>query len=139
MAGKGWLELTSSEVVQRAEAAAELGVAQSPVAEERAQMLFGGAFPFLRVAIETAGDEVAVGIAPRVHAWHNVIQAAPAVVETAQSVKATAAFALVDGTAQRLGLQEIRVLDAERGAGHGRRRTGGDFCSAHSANFFGKP
>lgn len=90
-------------------------------------------------AIQTARDEVAVGIATRKGAWHNVVQAASAVADAAQAVKAVAALAFVDGPAQNLGLQEIRVLDAERIAGRGRGPGGGDSCGADGAKFLGKP
>ena len=73
LAGKRGPEFSGGQIIQGAEAAAQLGVAQAALAEEHAQMLFGRALPFLRVAIETARDEVAVGIAAALRLRHNMV------------------------------------------------------------------
>jgi len=58
-------QLAGGEIIEGAEAAGELVVAQEVLAIERSQKLFGGAFPLLRVAIHAARHEVAV----RVGGW----------------------------------------------------------------------
>jgi hypothetical protein len=61
-------EFSGGQIIQGAEAAAELGVAQAVLAIERSEKLFGGVFPLLRVEIHAARDEVAVGVAARLRA-----------------------------------------------------------------------
>ena len=48
-----------------AEAGGEFGGGQAALAVEAAEKIGDGGFPFLRVAFHAAGDQVAVGIAPR--------------------------------------------------------------------------
>jgi len=64
-AGQRRWELAGGEGVEGAEAGGEFGVGEAAVAEEPAEEVFGGGLPLFRVAITTAGNEVAVGIAPR--------------------------------------------------------------------------
>ena len=87
-----------------AEAASEFDGSQAALAVEPAEKIVSGSLPLVRVAFQTAGDEVAVGIAPQVDARHDVIEALHAFVEAAEAVKAEAALAGVDGLAERPGL-----------------------------------
>src|SRR5216683_5853407 len=67
-------ELAGGEIFQGAEASVEFGGRQAPLAVESAQKIPGGTVALARVAFETAGNQVAVGIAPEAHAWHNVVE-----------------------------------------------------------------
>ena len=68
-------ELACGEVFQGAEASVEFGGRQAPQAVESAQKIPGRTVALARVAFETAGNQVAVGIASQAHAWHNVVEA----------------------------------------------------------------
>lgn len=81
----------------------------------------GGGLPLFRVAFQTAGGEVAVGIAPQLKAGHDMVEGAHEGGKPAQTVKAESALGRVDGLAQGLGFQEICVLEAG-GEGQPRRR-----------------
>jgi len=66
----------------------------------------------LRVALEAAGDKVAVGIAAALDERHDVVETLDSRSEPPQTVKAKAAFACVDGlaefpVAEKVGLLEI--------------------------------
>src|SRR5712691_742000 len=110
-------ELAGGEVVQGAEAAGDLVVAQAVLAIERSEKLFGGAFPLLRVAIQAARDEVTVGVAAGLRARHNVVDAPPFTSDGAQTIKAAALLAGVDGLAQGPRSQEILLLEVDSGVG----------------------
>src|SRR6266851_1188910 len=109
-------ELAGGEIIEGAEAAAKFGVAQAAVAVERAYKLDGVALCLIGVAIETARDEVAEGIAAEVCLRDDVVEAPSLGDEPAQTIEATAALAFVDGLPQELLFQEIRLLDVENGA-----------------------
>ena len=79
-----------------------------------------GRSPFLGVAIHAARHEVSIGIQSQFCSRHNVVQAPPARGDPAQTVKAVAALALVEGPAQDLLFQEVRLLDVDHHAGRGR-------------------
>jgi len=68
-------ELAGGEVFQGAEACVEFGGGQAALAVERAQKIRRRTVTLARVAFDTAGNQVAVGIAPEAHAWHNVVEA----------------------------------------------------------------
>ncbi len=106
------LELAGGKIIQGAEAATQLVITQAPVAVEPAQMLDGGAFRLVGVAIQTARDEVAVGIAPEVRLRDDVVEAPSLGNEPAQTIEAAAALAGVDGAAERTGLEEIGLREA---------------------------
>jgi len=67
-------ELAGGEGVEGAEAGGEFGGGQAALAVEAAEKI-GGGFPFLGVAFHAAGDQVAVGTAPRPRLRHDVVQA----------------------------------------------------------------
>src|SRR5260370_42155882 len=113
-------EFAGGQIIQGAEAAAEFGVAQAPLAVEPAQKLLGRALPFLRVAIQTARHQVSIGILSQLRPRHNVVEAPPVVGDPPRTIEAAPAFAGVDGLAQDLLFQEIRLLDVDNDAG--RRR-----------------
>jgi hypothetical protein len=68
-------EFRGGEGVQGAEAAGEFDGRQAALAVEPAEKIPGGALPFLGVAFQAAGNEIAVGIAARLDARHDVVQA----------------------------------------------------------------
>src|SRR5947209_20098083 len=98
----GRAKLARGEGVEGAEADGEFGGGQAALAVEAAEKIVGGLFPFLDVAFHTAGDQVAVGIAPQPRLRHEVVQALHRRRGPAQTVKALAALARVDGLSQRL-------------------------------------
>src|SRR6266581_9091757 len=109
-------ELACGEIFQGAEASVEFGGREAPQAVESAQKIPGRTVALARVAFDTAGNQVAVGIASEARAWHNVVEALHMSGSAAEAVKASAAFAIVNGLAERPGFQEIRGLK-----GRGRR------------------
>ncbi len=138
LTGKWRDELAGGEVVQGTEAAGQLIEAQAALAVEPAQKLLGGALRLVGVAIEAARDEVAEGIAAEVRLRDDVVEAPSLGNEPAQTIEAAAAFAGVDGAAERTGLEEIGLREAGT-AGSSGGAAGCGFGSAHSANFLGQP
>jgi len=110
--GEGRGELAGDEGVEGAEAGSEFGVGEAALAVEPAEKISGGAIPFLGVALQTAGDEVAIGIAAEGHAWDDVIEAANQRRKPTQAVETASAFSHMDGAAQSPGLQEV-LLEVE--------------------------
>src|SRR5260370_20594543 len=104
-------ELASGEILQSAKTSVEFGGRQAPQAVEGTQKIPGRTVTLARVAFETAGNQVAVGIASEAHAWHNVIEAVHVSGSAAKAVKAGAAFAIANGPAERPGFQEIRGFE----------------------------
>jgi hypothetical protein len=68
-------ELARGEIFQGAKTSVEFGGRQAPLSVESAQKIQGGAVALARVAFNTAGNQVAVGIAPEPHAGHDVVEA----------------------------------------------------------------
>src|SRR5260370_1473650 len=115
-----WAELVCGEIFQGAKASVEFGGREAPQAVERTQKIPGWPVALARVAFETAGNQVAVGIASEAHAWHNVVEAVHVSGSAAETVKARAAFTIVNGFAGRPGFQESGGLE-----GGGRRLPAG--------------
>src|SRR5216684_2407754 len=122
-------ELACGKIFQGAKASVEFGGRQAPQAVEGAQKIRGGTVTLARVAFETAGNQVAVGIASQAHAWHDVVEAPHVRGIAAKAVKARPAFAIVNGFAERPGFQEIRAFE-----GRGRGLPGG-LCGHQRAIF----
>jgi len=112
LAGNWRDELAGGQIVQGAEAAAELVGAQAAVAVERTYKLDGVAVGLQRVAIQTTRDEVAVGIATEAGLRDDVVEAPSLGNEAAQTIEAMAALAGVDGVAARLNLEEVDLPEA---------------------------
>ena len=108
-------EFAGGEVFKGLEAAGEFFGGEAAVAIESAEKIGSGARAFFRIAMHTAGNEVAVGIAPGLDLRHDMVNALNARVHAAQAIKAEAAFARVDGLAQRFGAQEVRFFQIEVG------------------------
>jgi hypothetical protein len=61
-------ELAGGKGIEGAEAGGEFGGAQTALAVEPAEKVRSRALPLLPIAFQTAGDEIAVGIAPQLDA-----------------------------------------------------------------------
>src|SRR6266496_2067117 len=93
-------ELACGEIFQGAKTAVEFGRGQAAQAVEGAQKIRDRTVALARVAFETAGNQVAVGIASETHAWHDVVEALYVGGSAAETIKASAAFAIVNGLAE---------------------------------------
>ena len=109
----GRREFAGGEGVEATETGVEFGGGQAAVAEEPAEKIGGATFAFQRIAFEAAGNQVAVGVAARLSAGHDVIEDLDARVGAPQAVEAVPAFAKVDGLAQRAGLEEVELFEIE--------------------------
>src|SRR5947207_1334660 len=103
-------EFACGDILQGAQARVEFSRGEAPLAVERAQKVRSSTVALARVAFETAGNQVAVGIAAEAHAWHDVVQAPHVSGSAAKAVKARATFAIVNGFAELPGFQEIRAF-----------------------------
>src|SRR5258708_32223894 len=72
--GKERRELAGGEGVEGAEAGGEFEGGQATLAVEPAEEIGGGSLPLFRVALEAAGEEVAVGVAPGLNAGHDMVE-----------------------------------------------------------------
>src|SRR6266699_1848940 len=109
-------EFACGEIFQGAEASVEFRGRQAPLAVESTQKIRDRTVALARIAFDTAGNQVAVGIASEPRAWHDVVEALHVGGSAAEAVKASAAFAIVNGLAECPSTQEIRGLK-----GRGRR------------------
>src|SRR5260370_8868079 len=139
--GRG--ELAGSEGVQGAETGVEFGGGDAAFAVEPAEKMGGGTLSFERIAFEAGGNQVAIGVAPRLGAGHDVVEALDARVGAAQTIKTMPAFAEVYGLAQGAGLEEVQLFQVDRRvqAGGGGRVCGaayGDCAGAKAANLIGQ-
>ncbi len=80
-------ELAGGEVFQGAKTSVEFGGRQAAQAVERAQKIRDRTVGLARVAFETAGNQVAVGIASEAHAGHHVVEALHVSGSAAEAVK----------------------------------------------------
>src|SRR5216684_2743655 len=104
-------ELACGEVFQGAKTAVEFGGRQAALAVESAQKVRDRTVALARVAFDAAGNQVAVRIASEAHAGHDVVEAPHVSGSAAEAVKASAAFAIVNGSAKRPAFQEIRGFE----------------------------
>jgi len=104
-------EIAGGKRFQGAEPGGELYGGQAAGAVEGAKKILCRGFAFLGVALHATRNEVAVGIAPHAGKGHDMVEAARAGGEPAQTIEAEAAVARVNGGAPRLRLQEIHLLD----------------------------
>ena len=114
----GWergAELACGEIFQGTKASVEFAGRQAPLAVKRAQKIPRRAVTLARVAFQAAGNQVAVGIASEAHTGHDVVEAVHVSGSAAQTIKANAAFATVNGFAEGASFQEIGGLEVEGG------------------------
>src|SRR5690349_20081145 len=102
-------------------------------------MLFSGVVRLLRVAVCTTRHQVAVGIAAQLCPRHHVVEASPVLGDPARTIKAAAALAFVDGLAQDLLFQEIRLLQVDNHALRWRWPMGRDSLGAYPFNLQREP
>jgi hypothetical protein len=113
--GQRGRELAGGEGVEGTQALGEFGGGQAAFAVEPAEKISGGAIPFLRVALQTAGDETAIRIAPEEDARDNVIEAANQRRKPSQAIETASAFSNMYGAPQSPRLQGVRLeVDAAR-------------------------
>ncbi|SRR5229473_4212417 len=129
-------EFAGDEGVQGAEAGGKLDGGQAALAAEPAEKVRSGAAPFEGVALETAGDEVAVGIILDVHPWDYVVEAAHLGCKPAPAVKTTAAFPDVDGPTAISMFEEVELLEGVVASGD--QRAGGNWSGAGGRKLLGQ-
>jgi hypothetical protein len=139
--GRG--ELAGGEGVEGAETGVEFGGGDAALAVEPAEKMGGGTLSFEGIAFEAGGNQVAIGVAPRPGAGHDVVEALDARVGAAKTIKTMAAFAKVDGLAQGAGLEEVEVfqiggLRRAGGAADGDGARYGGQAGAKAANLIGQ-
>jgi hypothetical protein len=103
--------VAGGEGVEGAEAGGELDGGEAAFAIKGAEKIGGRLIALLRIAFETAGDEVAIKIATAEGLREDVVEAASVRLEGTQAVEATVAVACVNGGAERRGGEEIEFLD----------------------------
>src|SRR6266851_853954 len=130
-------EFAGGEIFQGAKTAVEFGGRQAALAVESAQKIRDRTVALARVAFDAAGNQVAVGIASEARAWHNVVEALHMSGSAAEAVKASAAFAIVNGFAERPSFQEIGGLEG-RGRRLFRGLGGAIFVRADGADLLGQ-
>src|SRR6266481_3132709 len=128
----GRRELAGSEGVEGAETGVELGGGDAALAVEPAEKMGGGTLSFQRIAFKAGGNQVAIGVAPRPGAGHDVVEALDARVGAAQTIKTVAAFAEVDGLAQGAGLEEVEFFQV------GGLRLAGEAADGDGARYRGQ-
>lgn len=99
----------------------EFGAREAAFAVEEAQKVGCGALALATVAVQTAGDEVAVGAGAVPGARHDVIQALHFWSHAAETIKADAAFASVDGAPKGGRAHKVEIFEV---GGVGGRRSG---------------
>jgi hypothetical protein len=104
-------EFAGGEIIEGAEAAGELVGAQAALAVERAHKFHGVALGLQGVAIQTARDEVAVGIAAEVGLRNDVVEAPSVVGDPPRTIEAAAALAFVDGRVSRTPPLRVGILN----------------------------
>ena len=108
-----WPELAFREVLHGEQACAEVLGGQAPLAEKLAQKIRGLEVAFPGVAVEAAGNEVAIRIASGVGERYDMIYAMRAAGSPAQAVEAHAMLACVDAPAQSRSSHEIKLVQID--------------------------
>ena len=96
---KAGAEFAGAEEFEGAEAGGEQGGGETAFAEEAAEMFGGGLVGFARVAFDTAGDDIAIGVAAGMHLRHDMIKALGAFFQAAPAIEAGVALTGIDGAA----------------------------------------
>src|SRR5260370_32045338 len=94
-------------------ACAEVLGRQAPLAEKLAQKIRGREVALPGVAVEAAGNEVAVQIASGLGERHHVVQAMRPAGSPAQAVEAHAMLACVNGPTQSRSSHEIKLVQID--------------------------
>src|SRR5580698_7205610 len=93
-------EFAGAEGFEGAEAGGECRGRETTFAEEAAQEVCGRLVGFACVAFDTAGDEVAIGVAAGMHLRDDMVEALGAFFQAAEAVEARVALTGIDGAAQ---------------------------------------
>jgi hypothetical protein len=80
---------------------------------ELPEKIRGGEIAFVDVACLTAGNQIAAGIVAELRTWDDMIEAAGCGSETAQAIKAAAAFSGMNSAAQRRMFQPVEIVEIE--------------------------
>jgi hypothetical protein len=123
--GENGAELAGGESVQGAETCFEFGRGYAAQAIEGAQKIFDSGFSLVRVALDAAGNEIAVGVAPAADKGDDMVEATHNGGELAQAIEAEATLTRVNGLAAAFALQEIDLFQANAGAASLAGRTSG--------------
>ena len=118
---KAGAEFAGAEGFEGAEAGGEYRGGETAFAKEAAEEVGSRLVGFAHVAFDTAGDEVAIGVAAEMHLRHDVIQALVALFQATQAVEAGVAFTGIDGVAQGRRGEEVEFVDCGRGGPQERR------------------
>src|SRR5579883_1317628 len=113
-------KFAGGKIIKGAQATGKFGGGESLLAVKPAEEIACEPFAFLRVAFNTAGNQVAIRIAAELDPRHDVIEAPPRRRNAAETVEAEPPLAGVDGLAERASLQKVRVLEVEGGRRSGR-------------------
>ncbi len=108
--GERRAEVAGGEVLERLEAANELGADYTAFTVEQAQKVVCRALSLARVAFQAARDQVAVRVGTQLGAGYDVVEALHLRADTAKAIKADAALTGVDGLAQGGCSHEIDFL-----------------------------
>lgn len=84
------------------------------LAVELAEKIGGGLMTFARIALEAAGNQVAIGIAALAELGYDVVEATGARPDAVETVEADAAVASLNGFAKKLGGEEVELLNIVR-------------------------
>src|SRR5580704_321563 len=93
-------ELAGAEGFEGTEAGGECPGRETAFAEKAAQEVCGRLVCFACVAFDTAGDEVAIGVAAGMHLRDDMVEALGASFQAAVAVEASVALTGIDGAAQ---------------------------------------
>lgn len=115
--GERGAEFASDEEVEGAEAAGEFGGVDAAFAMEPAEKVRSGAASLQGIALDTAGDEIAIGIVLGLDTRDDMVKATHGRVEAAPAIKTEAAFAAMDGFAKSAVLQEIQLIEVAGASG----------------------
>jgi hypothetical protein len=136
--GENGAELAGGEVVERLETAKQLGAGYTALPVEGAQKVGGGALALAGVTFPAARDQVAVRVGTELGAGYDVIEALHLRAGAAETVKADARFASVDGLTELGSSHKIDFLEvAAVRRGNDRACLGS--ASASAGNLFRQP
>lgn len=115
--GERGAEFAGDEEVEGAEAAGEFVGGDAALAMEPAEKVRSGAASLQGIALDTAGDEIAIGIVLGLDTRDDVVEGTHGRVEAAPAIKTEAAFAAMDGFAKGAVLQEIQLIEVAGASG----------------------
>jgi hypothetical protein len=106
-------QLAPRQGIQRAHSTGKFLANQTAFAVQPAEKILRRLLPFVRIAFQAGGHQVAVGIGSRLRARHHVVQAPCRGREPPQTVKTSPALPRVDSPPQYLGLHKVDLLELD--------------------------